>query len=63
MRLDDRSDRSIKALLILGLLIANIAVALSHRRPDSTKSLSAGIRVEMPRAAREAPPLPASPQD
>jgi hypothetical protein len=35
MRLNDLSDGSIKTLLILVLLVANIAVALPHRRVDS----------------------------
>ncbi len=35
MRWNDLSDRSIKTFLILVLLFANIAVALSHRSVDS----------------------------
>ncbi len=35
MRLNDLNDGSIKTLLILGLLFANIALASSHRRADA----------------------------
>jgi hypothetical protein len=35
MRLNDLSDGSIKTLLILVLILANIAVALAHHRASS----------------------------
>ena len=37
MRLNDLSDGSIKTLLILGLLFANIAVAFSHRHNERVR--------------------------
>ncbi|MBA3609171.1 MAG: hypothetical protein M3429_06190 [Verrucomicrobiota bacterium] len=38
MRPNDCRDGSIKALLILVLLVANIAVAVSHRRAEPPSS-------------------------
>ncbi len=48
MRLNDRHDGSIKTLLILVLLVANIAVALAHHRallqpPGSARDPRAGF--------------------
>jgi hypothetical protein len=63
MRLNDLSDGSIKALLILGLLIANIAVALSHRSPDASKPLAVETRVERADAAGATPPFLSLPQN
>jgi hypothetical protein len=53
MRLNDRRDGSIKALLILGLIIANIAVASSHRRADAQLPGSAGASPAVSRASRD----------
>jgi len=53
MRLNDLSDGSIKTLLILALILANIAVALAHHR--------APLQLPPPRSARAAPALPGQP--
>lgn len=59
MRLNDLSDGSIKALLILGLLFANIGVVVSQRGVD----LHGSSRVaRAPSAVREARALPDGPQ-
>ncbi len=52
MRLSDLSDGSIKTLLILGLILANIAVAFSHRNADAQPPGSA----RDPRAGDGDPP-------
>jgi len=38
MRRNDRNAGSIKALIVLALLVGNIVVALPHRTPPSAKS-------------------------
>jgi hypothetical protein len=67
MRLNDRSDGSIKALLILGLLLANIAVARTqHRAPSqppgsvraSRAALGASPSARTTNDVREARTLP-----
>ena len=60
MRWNDLSDGSIKTLLILVLLFANIAVALPHRRLDSQRPgvhasprlLTAGFSAPSPKTLR-----------
>ncbi|MEO5717969.1 MAG: hypothetical protein ABIR29_05295 [Chthoniobacterales bacterium] len=48
MRLQDRHDGSIKALLILVLLVANIAVAASHRRAEPPRQLATSPAANWP---------------
>ncbi len=63
MRLNDLSDGSIKTLLILGLLLANIAVAFSNRHADARPPGSAPT-ARMPFVRRDAPtPLEMQPQN
>jgi hypothetical protein len=54
MRLNDRSDGSIKALLILGLLLANIAVTHTQHRLPSQPLVGAGASRAAPGASPSA---------